>query len=95
MSIRKVDVNVEMAYCLLHPIHTVLVTSVNKGGKANIITLAWVMPTSANPPACATSVATRRYSHKLIEEIGEFVINVPTMDIINQTLMWPNFGGRI
>jgi len=87
----KVEVDFELAYRLLHPRHTVLVTCVDKAGKANIITLAWTMPTSINPPMVVLSIAPKRLSHRMIEETGEFVINVPTMKIVKQTL----FCGRI
>jgi len=88
---RKVRVARKLAYRLLHPRHTVLVTCIDKTGKANIITLAWSMPTSIDPPMVVISIAPKRYSHKLIEETGEFVINVPTMRIVKKTL----FCGRI
>lgn len=88
---KKVAVENDMAYRLLHPRHTVLVTCADKVGKANIITLAWSMPTSADPPMVAISIAPRRLSHRMIEETREFVVNVPTMDIVKETL----FCGRI
>jgi flavin reductase (DIM6/NTAB) family NADH-FMN oxidoreductase RutF len=87
---KKVEVESELAYRLLHPRHTVLVTCVDKTGKANIITLAWSMPTSINPPMVVVSIAPERYSYRLIEEAGEFVVNVPTMKIVRKTL----FCGR-
>jgi flavin reductase (DIM6/NTAB) family NADH-FMN oxidoreductase RutF len=88
---RKVEVNSEMVYRLLHPRHTVLVTCTDKTGRTNIITLAWSMPTSADPPMVAISVAPKRLSHHMIEETEEFVVNVPTMKIVRETL----FCGRI
>ncbi|RLI42589.1 flavin reductase family protein [Candidatus Bathyarchaeota archaeon] len=87
----KNRVSLSMAYRLLHPMHTVLVSCISKNGKPNIITLAWVMPVSANPPLVAVSIAPKRYSHSLIEETGEFVINIPTIDILKETL----FCGRV
>ena len=90
----KVEVGSEMAYRLVHPMHTVLVTCASKAGKANIITLAWIMPTSAKPPMVAISVAPRRCSHKLIEESGEFVVNVPSMRLVHQTLFCGRTPGR-
>jgi len=90
LETEKVEVESELAYRLLHPRHTVLVTCVDKTGKANIITLAWSMPTSINPPMVVVSIAPKRYSHRLIEETGEFVVNVPTMKIVRKTL----FCGR-
>ncbi|MCD6469793.1 flavin reductase, partial [Candidatus Bathyarchaeota archaeon] len=62
------DVNLKLAYRLLHPRNTALLTCVDGEGKANIITLAWLMPVSINPPLVAVSIAPRRYSHRLIEE---------------------------
>jgi len=94
LEIRKVEVDSELAYRLLHPRHTVLVSCADKNGKANIITLAWSMPVSINPPIVAMSIAPKRYSHQLIEETKEFVINIPTMDIVRETLFCGRRSGR-
>ena len=82
----KINVESSSAYRLLHPMHTILVTCVGKTGKPNIITLAWAMPTSHNPALVAISILPNRYSHALIEETKEFVINIPTVDIAKETL---------
>jgi len=94
LPIRKVRVARKLAYRLLHPRHTVLVTCIDKTGKANIITLAWSMPTSIDPPMVVISIAPKRYSHKLIEETGEFVVNVPTMKIVKKTLFCGRISGK-
>lgn len=93
---KKEEVNVSpfSAYKLLHPMHTVLVSCVGKNGKPNIITLAWAMPTSINPPLVAISIAPKRHSHALIEETKEFVVNVPTMKILKETLFCGKRSGR-
>jgi len=91
---RKLKVNPSSAYRLIHPMHTVLVSCAGKNRKSNIITLAWVMPTSINPPLVAVSIAPRRHSYKLIEETKEFVINVPTMDILYETLFCGRRSGK-
>ncbi len=90
----KVNLSLRSAYRLLHPRHTVLVSCADNAGKANIITLAWSMPVSIRPPLVAVSIAPRRYSHKLIEETGEFVINIPTIDIVRETLYCGEVSGR-
>jgi flavin reductase (DIM6/NTAB) family NADH-FMN oxidoreductase RutF len=90
----KVEVSSPSILRLLHPMHTVLVTSIGKSGNADIITLAWVMPTSINPPLVALSISPRRHSHSLILETKEFVVNVPTMDILNQTFFCGSVSGR-
>jgi flavin reductase (DIM6/NTAB) family NADH-FMN oxidoreductase RutF len=94
MPARKLKVNLSSAYRLIHPMHTVLVSCVGKNRKSNIITLAWVMPTSIDPPLVAMSIAPRRHSYKLIEETKEFVVNIPTMDILNQTLFCGRRSGK-
>ena len=78
----------------MHPRLTVLVTSIGKKGKPNIITLAWTMPTSFAPPMVAISVAPERHSHDLISESGEFVVNIPTMEIVKETLFCGRNSGR-
>jgi flavin reductase (DIM6/NTAB) family NADH-FMN oxidoreductase RutF len=91
---RKIAVEVSSAYKLLHPMHVVLVSCVGKTGRPNIITLAWAMPTSLKPPLVALSISPRRHSHGLIEETKEFVINIPTMDLLDKTDFCGTKSGR-
>lgn len=59
----------------------VMATCVGKEGKPNIITLGMYMSISIRPPMVCIGVAPKRYSHGLIEETGEFVVNVPSIDL--------------
>lgn len=79
---------------LLYPRNVVLVSCMNQKGKANLITLSWCTPTSFSPPMVAISVGHERYSHKLIEETKEFVVNVPTMDILKDVLLCGRTTGK-
>lgn len=90
----KTQVTMSSAYRLMHPMHTVLVSCVGKAGKPNITTLAWAMPTSMNPPLVAISLAPGRHSHTLIEESGEFVVNIPTMEILQAVYACGSLTGR-
>jgi flavin reductase (DIM6/NTAB) family NADH-FMN oxidoreductase RutF len=90
----KQEINATYAYRLLHPMHTVLVSSLGKDGKANLMTAAWAMPTSIEPPLIAISVAPNRHSHKLIEESGEFVVNIPTLEILQAVYACGSLTGR-
>jgi flavin reductase (DIM6/NTAB) family NADH-FMN oxidoreductase RutF len=90
----KINVEFSSAYRLLHPMHTVLVSCVGNDGKPNVLPLAWAMPTSRDPALVAISVGLKRFSHGLIEETGEFVINLPTVDIIKETLACGRTSGR-
>jgi flavin reductase (DIM6/NTAB) family NADH-FMN oxidoreductase RutF len=90
----KTNVTISLAYRLLHPMHTILVSCVGKAGKPNITTLAWAMPTSINPPLLAISLAPTRHSHSLIEESGEFIVNIPTLDILQAVYACGSLTGR-
>ena len=90
----KMPVNTNQAYRLLHPMHTVLVSCVGNSAKPNITTLAWAMPTSANPPLVAISIAPGRHSHTLIEQSGEFIVNIPTLETLQAVYTCGNLSGR-
>ena len=90
----KTQVNINSATRLLHPMHTALVSCVGKAGKPNITTLAWAMPTSINPPLVAISLAPTRHSHTLIDESGEFVVNIPTLEILQAVYACGSLTGR-
>jgi flavin reductase (DIM6/NTAB) family NADH-FMN oxidoreductase RutF len=89
----KINVELSSAYRLLHPMHTVLVSCAGKAGKPNVLPLAWAMPTSHNPPLVAVSMVSNRYSRTLVEETGEFVVNIPTVDIVKETLVCGRISG--
>ena len=62
---------------LLMPLPAVLV-SCGSLEKPNIITIAWTGIVNSTPPMTYISVRKSRYSHDLIAESGEFVINLTT-----------------
>lgn len=90
----KVNVNIASAYRLLHPMHTVLVSCVGKNSKPNITTMAWAMPTSIDPPLLAISLSPKRHSHTLIEESQEFIVNIPTLELLQAVIACGSFSGR-
>lgn len=90
----KTQINITSAYRLVHPMHTVLVSCIGKAGKPNITTLAWAMPTSIDPPLVAISVSPKRHSHTLIEETGEFIVNIPTLELLQAVYACGSFTGR-
>jgi flavin reductase (DIM6/NTAB) family NADH-FMN oxidoreductase RutF len=72
-------------YTALFPCPVVLVTCVDATGKPNIITLAWAGTVCSEPPMVGLGIRPSRYSHKLIEEGKEFVVNIPTSEIVKET----------
>lgn len=53
----------------------------------NCLTVAWTGIVNTNPPMTYISVRPTRYSHHLIQESGEFVINLTTKDLL-RTADW-------
>jgi flavin reductase (DIM6/NTAB) family NADH-FMN oxidoreductase RutF len=90
----KPEVNSQYAYRLLHPMHTLLISCLGNAGKPNIITVAWAMPTSSSPPLVAISISPQRHSHSLIQQSGEFIINVPTLEQLQAVYACGSFSGR-
>ena len=64
---------------VLYPVPVVLV-SCGTQERANIITLAWVGTLCSEPPMVSLGVRPSRHSHGLIEEAGEFVVNIPSAE---------------
>ena len=50
--------------------------------QSNIITVAWTGILGTVPPKTYISVRPRRHSYNIIKESGEFVINLPTQQLI-------------
>jgi flavin reductase (DIM6/NTAB) family NADH-FMN oxidoreductase RutF len=75
---------------VLYPVPAVLV-SCGTGQRANIITLAWVGTLCSEPPLVGIGVRPGRYSHGLIKEAGEFVINLPDV----KQVKWVDYCGTV
>lgn len=72
-------------WAALFPCPVVLVTCVDSEGKPNIVTLAWAGTVCSDPPTLGLGIRPHRYSYQLIEDAGEFVVNIPTVDILKET----------
>ena len=59
------------------PTGSVVLVTCGHDERANIITVGMYMPISVRPPLVCIGIAPQRYSHQLIEETGEFVVNSP------------------
>lgn len=70
---------------MLYPVPAVLITVADKGGKPNIFTVAWAGTVCSDPPMVSISVRPERYSHQMIEDTGEFVINLTTRKLAYAT----------
>lgn len=63
---------------LLNPVPVVLVSCADPRNpeKKNMITLAWAGTVNSDPPMVSVSIRKERYSHDLIADSGEFVVNL-------------------
>lgn len=68
----------------LFPCPVVLVTCIDPHGKPNIITLAWAGTVCSDPPTLGLGIRPHRHSYKLIEHSREYVVNIPTVDILKE-----------
>ena len=60
----------------LYPVPVVLITC-GVGDKINVFSLNRIASCNAEPPMLSISVRPMRASHDLIEQSGEFVVNIP------------------
>jgi len=72
----------------------VMATCVDSEGRANIITLGMYMPISFKPCLVCVGVSPKRYSHDLIAESGEFVVNAPSIGLEEETHFCGTKSGR-
>lgn len=61
---------------LLCPVPAVMVSCARAGERPNIITIAWAGTVCSQPPMLSISVRPERYSHDILVENGEFVVNL-------------------
>ncbi len=78
---------------LLAPVPAALVTCGDME-KSNIITIGWTGIVCTRPPMTYISVRQERYSHDIILDSGEFVINLTTSAMVRQTDLCGVKSGR-
>ena len=66
---------------MLYPVPAVLITVADRKGNPNIFTVAWTGTICSDPPMVSISVRPERYSHQMIEETEEFVVNLTTREL--------------
>ncbi len=70
---------------MLYPLPVVMISVVGNNGEKNIVTVAWAGTICSDPAMVSISVRPERYSHKLLMETGEFVINLTTKELVYAT----------
>ena len=70
---------------MLYPVPAVMVSCQRENEKPNIITVAWAGTICSDPVMLSISVRKERYSHRIISETKEFVVNLTTKDLCRAT----------
>ena len=70
---------------MVYPLPAVMVSTADKNGEDNIITVAWTGTICTNPAMLYISVRPERYSYHMIKESGEFVVNLTTEALARAT----------
>ena len=79
----------------VYPSPAALITSVDAEGRPNIITLGETFNLSIRKPVIVgIAIAPERYSHQLIRERGEFVVNLPPASLLPQVMQVGSVSGR-
>ncbi len=71
-----------------------LVSSRDKNGIPNVATLAWITTVSSEPPLISIAVGRTRYTHGCISGSKDFVLNLPTMNILREVQLAGSLSGR-
>ena len=66
---------------MLYSLPVVMVSVADKEGNSDIVTVAWAGTICTNPPMVSISVRPERFSHHMLMETGEFVINLTTKEL--------------
>jgi flavin reductase (DIM6/NTAB) family NADH-FMN oxidoreductase RutF len=84
----------ELFHYLLHPYPTFLVTCMGQAGQPNVLSIAWLIPASVEPPRVVMSIRPSRHSYALLEASKEFVVNVPSCALASEVLRCGRRSGR-
>lgn len=79
--------------CLM-PLPVALVTTRSSEGKNNVMTVAWVGILNSDPPMLSISVRPGRLTHDLLEQSGDFVVNLPSAGMMVSADMAGTLSGR-
>ncbi len=89
----KKQISIEEYYHLINHGPCCLVTSGNETVR-NVAPISWITPVNDDPPIVGISVATTTYTAELIEKYKEFVINIPSVELLDVVLKSGSVSGR-
>lgn len=93
LSHMKVALPLNRALRLISPGGVSLVTTFYKN-QFNITPVGWTTPMGNEPPLVGIALNPITHAHDLVKRSGEFVINIPTLDLLNQVVACGSVSGR-
>ncbi len=60
----------------------------------NIITLSWAANVCSDPPSVVVGIRSQRFSYNLVKEVGDFVLNIPSRSLLEETKFCGTKSGR-
>lgn len=85
---------VEAISRLIFPRVTALITTCDKDGRPNVASFSFLMPISFEPKYLAFSVAPERHTFKNLNEVKEFVVNIPSEEMLREVWICGTKSGR-
>lgn len=67
---------------MLNPVPSVLITSKDNDDKINVFTVGWIGIACTHPPIISVAIRPERLSYENIKVTGQFVVNLPTKDMV-------------
>lgn len=90
---QKHEFPLSQVYGLLEPGPVVLVTTTRKG-RPNIMTMSWHTVMEFEPPLVGCIISNRDYTFQTLNQTGECVINIPTVELAEKVVGCGNVSGR-
>lgn len=78
----KVILPAESAVRLLQPGPLALLTSQHRAD-VNVMTLAWLLPVSLDPPLVGIAIHPDRLTHEYVSKSEFFALNIPNLDLLS------------
>jgi flavin reductase (DIM6/NTAB) family NADH-FMN oxidoreductase RutF len=88
---RKVTLETQ---ALLVPVPVALVSVLGESGMTNILTASWLSVVAGAPPMVCLAIRPERLSHAMVQETGEFVINLPRATLLRAVDFCGTTSGR-
>jgi len=93
MKFLKKSFPLSKVYTLIEP-GPVLMMSTARGGRANIMTLAWHTMIDFEPPLLGCVISDRNYTFEILKTTGECVLNIPAVALAKKAVACGNVTGE-